>query len=133
VTQIGSLSGSSSRPGPRARADAEQRRVLAGTVAQRLRARRAYARFMDVEAGLTIADGARASSLSAYTLRSYECAGPIDDVGRAGSGHRRYSDDDLMWIEELCLRPTGMPIRDIRRYADPARADDGNDKERLYG
>lgn len=87
---------------------------------------------MDVEAGLTIADAARASGLSPYTLRYYERAGLIDDVGRAGSGHRRYSDEDLAWIEVLqCLRATGMPIRDIRRYADLVRAGDGNDMQRL--
>jgi DNA-binding transcriptional MerR regulator len=87
---------------------------------------------MDVEAGLTIADAARASGLSPYTLRYYERAGLIDDVGRAGSGHRRYSDEDLAWIEVLqCLRATGMPIRDIRRYADLVRAGDGNEVQRL--
>jgi DNA-binding transcriptional MerR regulator len=87
--------------------------------------------FMDVEAGLTIADGARASGLSTYTLRCYERAGLIGDVGRAGSGHRRYSDEDLAWIEVLqCLRATGMPIRDIRRYADLVRAGDGNEVQR---
>jgi DNA-binding transcriptional MerR regulator len=89
---------------------------------------------MDVEAGLAIAEAACASGLSAYTLRYYERAGLIDDVGRAGSGHRRYSDEDLAWFEVLqCLRATGMPIRDIRRYADLVCTGDGNDKERLYG
>jgi DNA-binding transcriptional MerR regulator len=87
---------------------------------------------MDVEAGLTIADAARASGLSPYTLRYYERAGLIDDVGRAGSGHRRYSDEDLAWIEVLqCLRATGMPIRDIRRYADLVRDGDGNEVQRM--
>jgi DNA-binding transcriptional MerR regulator len=34
----------------------------------------------------------------------------------------------LAWIEVLqCLRATGMPIRDIRRYADLVRASDGNE------
>jgi len=36
---------------------------------------------MDVEAGLTIADAARASGLSTYTLRYRERAGLIDDAG----------------------------------------------------
>jgi DNA-binding transcriptional MerR regulator len=44
------------------------------------------------------------------------------DVGRAGSGHRRYSDRDLGWIELITkLRATGMPIREVRRYAALAR------------
>ncbi len=29
------------------------------------------------------------------------------------------------------LRSTGMPIRDVRRYADLVRAGDGNEAERL--
>lgn len=87
---------------------------------------------MSVEAGLTIADAARASGVSAYTLRYYERAGLIDGVGRAGSGHRRYSEDDLAWIQVLQrLRATGMPIRAIRRYAELVRAGEGNEAERL--
>lgn len=87
---------------------------------------------MTVQAGLTIADAARITGVSAHTLRYYERAGLIDGVQRAGSGHRRYGDDDLMWIEVLqCLRATGMPIRGIRRYAELVRAGDGNETERL--
>ncbi|HUA70890.1 MAG TPA: MerR family transcriptional regulator [Solirubrobacteraceae bacterium] len=87
---------------------------------------------MATQAGLTIADAARVSGVSAYTLRYYERAGLIDGVNRAGSGHRRYSDDDLAWIEVLqCLRKTGMPIAGIRRYAELVRAGDGNEEERL--
>jgi DNA-binding transcriptional MerR regulator len=87
---------------------------------------------MGIEAGLTIADAARMSSVSAYTLRYYERAGLIDGVGRADSGHRRYSEEDLAWIRVLqCLRATGMPIRAIRRYAELVRAGDGNEVERL--
>jgi DNA-binding transcriptional MerR regulator len=87
---------------------------------------------MSVEAGLTIADAARESGVSAYTLRYYERAGLIDDIDRADSGHRRYSEDDLAWIRALqCLRATGMPIREIRRYAELVRAGDGNEAERL--
>ncbi len=87
---------------------------------------------MAVETSLTIADAARATGVSAYTLRYYERAGLINGVGRADSGHRRYSDDDLAWIEVLqCLRATGMPIQRIRRYAELVRAGEGNESERL--
>jgi DNA-binding transcriptional MerR regulator len=87
---------------------------------------------MSVEAGLSIADAACASGVSAYTLRYYERAGLIDGVDRADSGHRRYSDRDLAWIQTLqCLRATGMPIRTIKRYAELVRDGDGNELERL--
>jgi DNA-binding transcriptional MerR regulator len=85
-----------------------------------------------LEAGLTIADAARATGVSAHTLRYYERAGLIDGVDRAASGHRRYHEGDLAWIETLlCLRSTGMPIAGIRRYAELVRAGAGNERERL--
>ena len=89
-------------------------------------------RTADPEAGLTIADAARTSGLSVHTLRYYERAGLIGGVDRAASGHRRYSDEDMAWVEVLrCLRATGMPIARIRRYAELVWADDGNERERL--
>ena len=85
-----------------------------------------------LETGLTIADAAEASGVSVHTLRYYERAGLIDGVDRAASGYRRYSEDDLAWIEVLrCLRETGMPIRGIRRYAELVWEGEGNERERL--
>jgi len=53
-------------------------------------------------------------------------------VPRGTSGHRRYEDADLTWVRLITkLRSTGMPIRDVRRYADLVRAGDGNEQERL--
>jgi DNA-binding transcriptional MerR regulator len=87
---------------------------------------------MALQTTLTIADAARATGVSAYTLRYYERAGLINGVHRADSGHRRYDDQDLAWIEVLQrLRATGMPIRRIRRYAEMVRAGEGNEVERL--
>ena len=87
---------------------------------------------MSVTTGLTIAEAAEVSGVSAHTLRYYERAGLIGDVDRAASGHRRYGDDDLAWIHTIqCLRATGMPIRDIRRYAELARSGEGNWEARL--
>jgi DNA-binding transcriptional MerR regulator len=81
---------------------------------------------------LTIADAARASGLSAHTLRYYERAGLLDPVERNGGGHRRYTDGDLDRIRFLTkLRATGMPIREVRRYADLLKAGEGNHRERL--
>lgn len=87
---------------------------------------------MSVTTGLTIAEAAEVSGVSAHTLRYYERAGLLGDVGRATSGHRRYGEDDLAWIHTIqCLRATGMPIRDIRRYAELARSRDDNLEARL--
>jgi DNA-binding transcriptional MerR regulator len=81
---------------------------------------------------LTIAAVAERTGLTRHTLRYYERDGLMLDVGRAGSGHRRYSERDLGWIELITkLRATGMPIREVRRYAELVRAGDGNKEERL--
>jgi len=82
---------------------------------------------------LSIAEAAAASGLTPDTLRYYERDGlMLRPVSRSATGHRRYSDTDLRWIELLNrLRGTGMPIRDVRRYAELVRAGDGNEQERL--
>ncbi|WP_410596169.1 MerR family transcriptional regulator [Amycolatopsis sp. lyj-23] len=83
--------------------------------------------------GLTIADAARRSGVSAHTLRYYERAGlVVTDVDRTAGGRRRYRRLDLEWIK-ICtkLRATGMPIKTIRRYAELVAAGRGNEPERL--
>ena len=83
-------------------------------------------------APLTISDAARASGVSAHTLRYYERAGLLDPVDRAASGHRRYAEEDLARIQFLTkLRSTGMPIRQIREYADLMRRGDDTHEARL--
>jgi DNA-binding transcriptional MerR regulator len=82
---------------------------------------------------LSIAEAAAETGLTTHTLRYYERDGlMLGSVDRSVSGHRRYSDRDLTWIEMITrLRSTGMPIRDVRRYADLVRAGAGNEGERL--
>ncbi|MET8873290.1 MerR family transcriptional regulator [Nocardia sp. NPDC004604] len=85
------------------------------------------------EAGVTIAEAARRTGVSAHTLRYYERAGlVITSVERTNGGRRRYRPVDLTWIT-VCtrLRATGMPIKTIRRYAQLVSAGHGNEQERL--
>jgi DNA-binding transcriptional MerR regulator len=81
----------------------------------------------------TFAEASARSGLSADTLRYYERDGlMLHPVGRSATGHRRYTEPDLRWITLITrLRATGMPIRDVRRYADLVRAGDGNEAARL--
>jgi DNA-binding transcriptional MerR regulator len=87
---------------------------------------------METSTDLTIAEAAAEAGVSVHTLRYYERAGLLTPIERNGSGHRRFSPEDLEWIV-VCtrLRATGMPIRRIRQYADLVRAGDGNEAERL--
>jgi DNA-binding transcriptional MerR regulator len=81
---------------------------------------------------LTISDVAAATGLTNHTLRYYERAGLLLGVERNGSGHRRYSAQDVDWVVTVTrLRATGMPIRLIHRYAELVRDGDGNEAERL--
>jgi DNA-binding transcriptional MerR regulator len=82
---------------------------------------------------LSIAQAAEHTGLTAHTLRYYERDGlMLASVERAPSGHRRYSERDLAWIQLITrLRATGMPIRDVRRYAALVRAGSGTEGERL--
>src|SRR5947207_10266680 len=83
--------------------------------------------------GLSIAEAARRTGVSAHTLRYYERVGlVVTPVDRTSGGRRRYHQLDLDWIV-ICtrLRATGMPIKEIRRYAQLVSAGHGNEKERL--
>jgi DNA-binding transcriptional MerR regulator len=86
-----------------------------------------------VTRGHSIAEAAALTGLSADTLRYYERDGlMLRSVPRSASGHRQYADEDLTWIRLITkLRSTGMPIRDVRRYADLVRSGEGNEQERL--
>lgn len=87
----------------------------------------------DSETGVSIAEAARRTGVSAHTLRYYERAGlVVTAVDRTAGGRRRYHQLDLDWIV-VCtrLRATGMPIKAIRRYAQLVSAGRGNEHERL--
>jgi len=92
----------------------------------------AHADRVTIAAEMTIAEVARETDLSIHTLRYYERARLLIPVERNGLGHRRYSAKDIEWIG-VCtkLRATGMPISQIRRYAELVREGPGNEAERL--
>ena len=88
---------------------------------------------LDEQATYSIAEAAERLGLTTDTLRYYERDGLlVETPGRAPSGHRRYTDNDLGWITMITrLRSTGMPIRTVRAYADLCRQGDGNELARL--
>jgi DNA-binding transcriptional MerR regulator len=85
------------------------------------------------DTGVTIGRASELSGLTPDTLRYYERDGlMLRPVGRASTGHRRYTESDLDWIRLVTrLRSTGMPIRDVRHYASLVRAGAGNETARL--
>jgi DNA-binding transcriptional MerR regulator len=81
---------------------------------------------------LTIQQVAETTGLSVHTLRYYERIGLIHPVNRADNTHRRYSMDDIGWIEFLMkLRATGMSIQEMQVYAELQRQGDDTLPERV--
>jgi DNA-binding transcriptional MerR regulator len=79
----------------------------------------------------SISEAAEKCGLSQHTLRWYERIGLIGPVSRDGDGRRRFSDADVDWLTVITrLRETGMPVRDMRRYAELVRSG-GGETERL--
>ena len=69
--------------------------------------------------------------LTEHTLRWYERIGLLDRIERGPDGRRRFGQKDLDWILLLTrLRATGMPVKDMQRYAELVRAGAG-EAERL--
>ena len=74
---------------------------------------------------LTVGEAAARVGLTTHTLRWYEQEGLVSPVRRDSAGRRRYTSEDLTWLELLTkLRRTGMPVRDMRRYAELVRQGD---------
>ena len=83
-------------------------------------------------ASISPSQAAEQSGFSLDTLRYYERIGLLDDIDRAPSGHRRFCEEDLEWLGVLrCLRDTGMPIAQMRRYAELARVGEPTMTQRL--
>ncbi len=80
---------------------------------------------------LTPAQMADRTGVTIDTLRYYEREGLLTNVERASSGHRRYSEDDAIWVEVLrCLRDTGMTMAQLRHYCDLAEIGEDTKDER---
>jgi len=88
---------------------------------------------MDIQKDkLTIQEAARATGLSEHTLRYYERVGLIHPIDREQNTHRRYTQDDVGWINFLTkLRATGMSIKDMQKYAELQRRGDETLAERV--
>lgn len=81
---------------------------------------------------LTSTEAAERLDIPSETLRYWERAGLIDRITRDQSQRRRYTNGDLEFIDVIrCLRLTGMPIRDVRRFADLVRSGESTIPQRL--
>lgn len=79
----------------------------------------------------TISEVAEKMGVSAHTLRYYDKEGLLPFVERV-NGRRVFKDEDFAWLRVLnCLKKTGMPLKEIRRYQELCAKGDDTLEERL--
>ncbi len=80
----------------------------------------------------TIGEVAKVLNLSASTLRYYDKEGLMPFVERKASGIRVFKNDDIGALRIIeCLKNTGMPIKEIKRFIDLTLVGDDSIDERL--
>lgn len=67
----------------------------------------------------TIGQVAQIKTISTYTLRYYDDQGLLPKVFRDKNGNRLFTEEDLQWLDMIkCLKNTGMPLEQIKRFVD---------------
>lgn len=70
--------------------------------------------------------------ISVSTLRYYDKEGLLPFIERKENGSRVFKDEDLKSLEIiLCMKSSGAPIKDIKRYMDMCLEGDSTLKDRL--
>lgn len=81
--------------------------------------------------GYSISQVAQRFGVETHTLRFYEKEG-ILHPGRTANGIRLYGEEDVAQLEmAMCLKSTGMPLKEIKRYFDLVDQGDSTLEERL--
>ncbi|CAM3773513.1 MerR family transcriptional regulator [Nocardiopsis rhodophaea] len=81
----------------------------------------------------TIGEVADRTGLSVHALRYYEKQNLlIGPVQRTAGGRRTYTAVDVDWLM-ICvkLRESGMPVAELKRFAELVRQGPGNEEQRL--
>jgi len=79
----------------------------------------------------TIGQISQKMNLSEYTIRYYEKEGLFPFITRNNHGERVFDERDLHFLEVIvCLKKTGMPLEDIRKYIQWAGEGDQSIQER---
>lgn len=67
----------------------------------------------------TTKDVANITGLSIFTIRFYDKVGLLPFVSRNKSGNRVFTESNINMMKTICcLKNTGMPIKDIKKYID---------------
>ena len=79
----------------------------------------------------TVKEVAEMMELTTYAVRYYDNAGLIPGIDRTDGNIRMFSDYAVSWLKLVdCLRSTGLPIEDVKRYVDMCLKGDSTIPER---
>ncbi len=79
----------------------------------------------------SIGEAAEKTGITASTLRYYEKEGLLPSIKRDKNGIRSFTENDLQSLRIIeCLKATGMPIKDIRKFIDLCAEGDNSLQER---
>lgn len=79
----------------------------------------------------TIKEAADMMNVPATTLRYYDKEGLLPFIQRRESGYRIFSESDINMLRIIeCLKKTGMPIKDIKRFTGWVQQGDESLQER---
>jgi DNA-binding transcriptional MerR regulator len=80
----------------------------------------------------TIRQVAEKMGVTVPTLRYYDKEGLLPFVDKKPNGTRVFKDEDFNWLGIItCMKNSGMPIKDIKRYMDLCKLGDSTLQERL--
>ncbi len=80
----------------------------------------------------TIAQTAAKTGISIFTLRYYDKEGLLPYVKRDDKDNRVFTEEDLGWLSFiLCLKNTGMSLKEIREYIKLCEEGDSTLEQRL--
>lgn len=77
--------------------------------------------------GYSIGEVANATNISISTLRYYDREGMFPDMERSNGGIRIFSEKELNTVKVIeCLKATGMPIKDIKKFLNWCKEGDAS-------
>lgn len=80
----------------------------------------------------TVGEMAKKLGVAPSTLRYYDKEGLLPFVARSEGGVRLFKEADQEWLKIIvCLKKTGMPLRDIREFVQMAMEGDRTIESRL--
>lgn len=80
----------------------------------------------------TVGEMAKRIGVAPSTLRYYDKEGLLPFVERSDGGIRMFKESDFDWLSIIeCLKKTGMPIKEIKKFIDWVMQGDSTIEERL--